>query len=192
VNEVDGFELLDDENDKLADALAAGIGMTRVGWIFTDLHVDPALKAPANVSFTRDMSDTTTVFTAGELLQAAYLQSQRPNIVSRKYCSEGNFGSKFVSVVMSGDKDNFAAPTAFQASNEAVAMAKADILAPSTTAANEMLVQLSDDTRYVPEIYYTHKNEYNKEVKSSASPSFPSDYLMCDMQAAFVSDALVL
>ena len=68
----------------------------------------------------------------------SYMQAGRPNIVGRKYCAEGQLGSKFVTVVMSGDKDNYAVPTAFQASNDCTTMAKAGILAPSTTAANEM------------------------------------------------------
>ena len=74
---MDGLELLDDENDALADAIAAGLGLTRVGWIFTDIHIDAELTAPANVQFNRDMTDTTTVFTAGELLQAAYVGMYR-------------------------------------------------------------------------------------------------------------------
>ena len=49
-------------------------------------------------------------------------------------------------------------------------------------------VKPSDADLYVPEVYYTHKNEYGKEVKSSAAPSFPSDYLMVQLTATTKKD----
>jgi hypothetical protein len=65
----------------------------------------------------------------------------------------------------------------FQATNEAMAMAAANILAPSTRESNQMYVRPSDDEVYVPEVHYSETNEYGKMVKKAAGehcPRFPA------------------
>lgn len=187
---IDGLELADDEQGALADAIAAEVGLQKVGWVITDLEADPTLPASANTKYKRFISDTTTVFTAGEVLQAAYQQVAHPNVVARKYSTSQQFGSKFVTVVVSGNEANEVAPTAFQATADAMAMAKAGILAPSTRDSNRMFVRPSDDELYVPEVYYVAENKYGKTVRTPAAPSFPSDYLHVQLEAGASNSGL--
>ncbi len=38
-----------------------------------------------------------------------------------------------------------------------------------------------DSARYVPDVFYSYKNEYGLEVKKSAKPCFPVEYLMVNV-----------
>eukprot|EP00039_Didymoeca_costata_P011689 m.165294 g.165294 ORF g.165294 m.165294 type:complete len:599 (+) comp15257_c0_seq6:396-2192(+) len=188
VGAIDGLELQDDENAKLVDKIAAALGLQKVGWVYTDLEQDGDIGEGANIRHKRFMSDTTTIFAAGEILHAALLQADHPNRIAKKYSSSSKYGSKFVTCVVSGDKDHNITPTAFQATNDGVALAKAGFLAPSTRESNKMYVRPSTKELYVPEILYEHTNEYGLNVKSPAAPEFPSDYLHVQLEASFAKD----
>jgi len=175
----DGLELRDDEHETLLDGIASKLNLQRVGWIFTDLEAEGT---KGSVRYKRFISDTTTVFSAGEVLQAALMQSTYPNMVASKYSLDGKYGSKFVTCVVSGGEDKTVQITAFQATNQATSMARAELLAPSTRAANAMYVHEASDDLYVPEVHYQTQNEYGKEVKIKAEPEFPSDYLHVQLQ----------
>jgi nuclear protein localization protein 4 homolog len=41
-----------------------------------------------------------------------------------------------------------------------------------------MRVSLSDSTKYIPDVFYKYKNEYNIMIKESAKPTFPVEYLL--------------
>lgn len=107
----EGFDLEDDPNAGLVDAIARALGLKVlvdlfgplllialfltlclllcsqqvVGAIYTDLQHAPELPPPNNVHYTRFMSDDNTVFSAMEVLNAATMQDKYPNAVSRKY-----------------------------------------------------------------------------------------------------------
>lgn len=72
------------------------LGLKPVGWIFTDLLADP--KSPGSVVYTRHAE--THFLSAEECITAASFQCKFPNPC--KYAPEGYFGSKFVTVVVSG------------------------------------------------------------------------------------------
>ena len=55
------------------------------------------------------------------------MQASYPNIVATKHSLDGKFGSKFVTCVVSGGEDKAIGITAYQATNQAVAMAKGSI-----------------------------------------------------------------
>jgi nuclear protein localization family protein 4 len=64
------------------------------------------------------------VLSAGEVLYMASLQNKYPNAVLPKFSSAGQFGSKFVTVVVSGDKDSAISLKAYQTTNQAMALTR--------------------------------------------------------------------
>lgn len=67
-----------------------------MGWIFTDLISDDA--AQGTVKHLRGIK--THFLTAHECIMAGHFQNQHPNAC--KYASTGYFGSKFVTVCVTG------------------------------------------------------------------------------------------
>ena len=90
------IRLLDDEHGKEVDDLAKALGLQKVGWIFTDLIAEDG--ALGTVKQLRGIE--THFLTAQECIMAGQLQNQHPNVC--KYSSNGNFGSKFVTVCVTG------------------------------------------------------------------------------------------
>mmetsp|Transcript_36299 Transcript_36299/g.95095 ORF Transcript_36299/g.95095 Transcript_36299/m.95095 type:complete len:609 (+) Transcript_36299:317-2143(+) len=184
----DGFDLEDDPNFPRVDAVAKALGLRVVGAAYTDLVHAPELQPPNNLACTRYMSDDNTVFTALEVLHAATMQAKYGNVVSKKYSSSGMFGSKFVTCVFSGSLDNEIQPTAYMATDDTVALVRANVLAPSATSVNEVCVAESDDTRIVPDVLYTKQNEYGRNIKRRADPVLPSDFLFVQLPAALAKE----
>lgn len=69
----------------------------QVGWIFTDLIADNA--SEGTVKQLRGIE--THFLTSQECIMAGHLQNQHPNF--SKYSSNGTFGSKFVTVCVTGE-----------------------------------------------------------------------------------------
>lgn len=90
------IKLLPDERAQEIDVLAAKLGLGKIGWIFTDLISDDA--ALGTVKHIRGIE--THFLTAQECIMAGQLQNQYPNVC--KYSSNGVFGSKFVTVCVTG------------------------------------------------------------------------------------------
>lgn len=91
------INLLPDEHEKDVDELAKKLGLTKVGWIFTDLiSEDTALGTVKHLRGSK-----THFLTAQECIMAGNLQNQHPNVC--KYSSNGYFGSKFVTVCVTGE-----------------------------------------------------------------------------------------
>ena len=79
------------------DRLASDLGLQKVGWIFTDLVAEDVRKG--TVKHLRDIN--THFLTAEECLMAGDFQNQHPSAC--RLSSTGKFGSKFVTVVCSGE-----------------------------------------------------------------------------------------
>lgn len=56
---------------------------------------------------------------------------------------------------------------------------RADLIRP-TTDPQQMLV-CQDPTRYIPEVFYVHNNEFGTQVKEAAKPTFPVEYLLVSL-----------
>ncbi|KAJ2451024.1 nuclear protein localization protein 4 [Coemansia sp. RSA 2336] len=152
------------------DAVAARCGMQMVGMIFTDLT--PA-EEPNKVLYRRHADSY--FLTSLECRLAAFMQVKYPNAC--RWARNGHFGSKFITCCVSGNQDGDIDITAWQLSNSAMAMLRADLMVPSSVP-SKMCVQKPTDTRYVPDVFYRYTNEYNLPVTANAKPAFPVEYLL--------------
>lgn len=92
------MELLPDHNNNVVQKVAADLGLQFVGWIFTDLVPDDVKKG--TVKQLRGID--THFLTAEECIMAGHFQNQYASPC--RFSPSGKFGSKFVTVVVSGRK----------------------------------------------------------------------------------------
>lgn len=155
------------------------LGLSPVGWIFTDLvSKDPKAGTVKHYRGTMD----TYFLTAQECITAAYLQNKFPNACN--LCTEGYFGSKFATVVVTGDSNNTIHFEGYQVSNQCMALVKDDILIPTHDAPEFGYIRESTGTQYVPDVFFKQKDKYGNSVTKLGRP-LPVEFLLVHMTAAF-------
>ncbi|XP_028968079.1 nuclear protein localization protein 4 homolog [Galendromus occidentalis] len=180
----DGFELLDDPNEETVDELCAKLGLRRVGWIFCDLL--PLDVQKGTVHYLRDV-DFSYLLSAQECITAAALQNKYPNPC--KLSSDGYSGSKFVTVCVTGDKNNQIHMEAYQVSNQCMALVKDDCLIPTQDAPELAWVKESTPKKFVPDVFYKTKDRYGLEVQKVARP-LPVEFLLIDLPVFSPNDSV--
>ncbi|XP_063240534.1 LOW QUALITY PROTEIN: nuclear protein localization protein 4 homolog [Bacillus rossius redtenbacheri] len=170
---VNGIDLLPDHNAAVVDDLARQLGLRRVGWIFTDLVADDVKKG--TVKYERSIESH--FLSAEECITAGHFQNQHPNPC--RFSPVGFFGSKFVTVCVTGDQSNQVHMEGYQVSNQCMALVRDDCLVP-TNVPELGYVRESSDKQYVPDVYYKEKDGYGNEVPRLARP-LPVEYLLVDV-----------
>lgn len=173
----DSIRLLPDDREQVVQQLAERLGLRRVGWIFTDLLADDVQKG--TVKHTRNIESH--FLSAQECIMAGDYQNLHPNAC--RYASSGSFGSKFVTVCVTGDKTNQVHMEGYQVSNQCMALVRDNCLLPTKDAPELGYVRESSDKQYVPDVYYKEKDSYGNEVSKIARP-LPVEYLLVDVPAS--------
>ncbi|KAG9102836.1 nuclear protein localization protein 4 [Ceratobasidium sp. 370] len=161
---------------ELAAICASGLQV--VGMVWTDLTPDEkdrtksVCKRHAGSYF----------LSAQETLFAAAVQRRHP--LASRASPSGAFGSRFVTAVLSGDKDGGITVEAYMASEQAAAMVDADMVEASVDP-GVVRVKEEGPGRYVPEVFYRYRNEYGRDVQKSARPAFPVEYLLINVTHGF-------
>ncbi|CAO1417257.1 unnamed protein product [Diamesa tonsa] len=167
-------KLLDDHNETEIQELSVALGMQRVGWIFTDL-----LNHETIAGKVKHLRGIDTLFlTAKECILAGYFQNLYPNPC--RYSSNGFFGSKFVTVCVTGDSENQIHMEGYSVSAQCMALVRDNCLLPTKDAAELGYIRESTDKQYVPDVFFKDKDQYGNEVQKLARP-LPVEYLLVDI-----------
>lgn len=180
--ELDGLTLglpWEDEPRIRTLGAAAAAPLTIVGYIFTDL--DPTPEDRTKNVYKRHPGSF--FLSSLEAIFAATMQKENPT--ASRSSPTGQFASRLVTAVLTATADGQVDVAAYQVSEQAVAMVDADMIEASVDP-GIVRVKEEDRTqgsaRYVPDVFFTYKNEYGLEVKKSAKPCFPVEYLMINVR----------
>ncbi|KAI8098053.1 NPL4 family-domain-containing protein [Gilbertella persicaria] len=176
----DGIQLADPwAEEARINAVAEACGLVKVGMIFSDLMDD----GTGSGSVVPKRHVNSYFLSSLECIFAAEMQRRHPNVC--KHSVSGNFGSKFVTCVVSGDVEGNIDVTAYQVSDTLTALNEAGIVEASRKPSVMRVKESIPHERYVPEVFYKFKNEYNVLVKQSAKPTFPVEYLLVNVTHGF-------
>ncbi|KAI0982894.1 hypothetical protein GJ496_009508 [Pomphorhynchus laevis] len=183
VSDSDSIELLEDCNVNIVDSIANKLGMIRVGWIFTDLLTAKENDGSAGpVQCVRGGDKDLHLLSAQECIMAATFQQQLPN--KCRFAQNGLYGSKFVTVVVTGDKDNNINFEGYQVSNQCTSLVRENCLVPTVDAPELACIRESSSKQYVPDVLYKQKDDFGNDVTKLARP-LPVEYLLIDVPTAF-------
>lgn len=171
----DSLKLIPDEKSGKVDEIAVALGLVKIGWIFTDLVSD----ANGQVKHFRNVN--THFLSAQECIMAAHFQNEHPNVTSKS--TSGKYGSKFVTVIVTGNTEKQVHMEGYQVSNQCMAMVRDKIIVPTKDAPELGYVIDSSAQQYVPDVIYKEKDDYGNEVTKISRP-LPVEYLLIDVPVA--------
>lgn len=149
-------------------SFSALLGLEIIGMIYTDLKDDG--KKQGTVVCKRHADSY--FMSSAECIYSSQMQSKHPT--KTHYSRTKEFGSRFVTGVVTGDMNGGIDVQCYQTSNTAMNMVRDGILEASVKP--DMMRVKSGG--YVPEVFYKYKNKYGIMVKEAAKPTFPTEYLL--------------
>jgi len=157
--------------------IAEACGLQVVGMIFTDLTPDPSDKRK-----TLCKRHGGSFFLSS--LEAAFSAREQLNHpLKTKSSSTGLFSSRLVTAVLSGTTDGDIDLACYMVSEQACAMVDADMIEATVEPGTVRIKSETEgDGRYVPDAFFTYKNEYGIQVKETAKPCFPVEYLLVNVR----------
>lgn len=170
----DSVQLAPDPREALLEELAQRLGLRRVGWIFTDLL--PLDTAAGTVQHIRGVESH--FLSAQECIMAGHYQNLHPNAC--RHASSGHYGSKFVTVCVTGDSNKQVHLEGYQVSGQCQALVRDGVLLPTRDAPELGYIRDSSDAQYVPDVYYKERDAYGNEV-GVAAKRVPVAYLLVDV-----------
>ncbi|EDV28357.1 uncharacterized protein TRIADDRAFT_63700 [Trichoplax adhaerens] len=177
-NTKNSIQLLEDAQADTVDAVAKILGLRKVGWIVTDLLPKDVHKGTVQHTRGVDMH----LMSAEECIMAAAFQNAHPNPC--KYARDKYFGSKFVTVIVSGDCNDSIDIHGYQVSNQCMSLVRDNCLVPTRDDPTLAYVRNSTNIQYVPDVFYKMKDEYNNEKLALGRP-LPVEYLLIDVPNGF-------
>jgi nuclear protein localization family protein 4 len=184
--ELDGLTLgipWEDEPRIRELAKMASTPLSIVGYIFTDLDPDPEDRTKSIYK----RHPQSFFVSSLEAIFAATVQKANPT--PSRSSPTGVFGSRIVTAILTATEDGNVDISAYQVSEQASAMVDADMIEASVEPG---IVRVKEEdrsqsaARYVPDVFFRYKNEYNLEVKKSAKPCFPVEYLLVNVRFSVV------
>ncbi|TDL28765.1 polyubiquitin-tagged protein recognition complex, Npl4 component [Rickenella mellea] len=183
--ELDGLTLglpWEDEQRIRGLAASASTPLTIVGYMFTDL--DPSEDDRTKNVYKRHPGSY--YLTCLEAIFAAHMQLHNP--MASRSSPTGSFASRLVTAVATATEEGSVDIAAYQVSEQACAMVDADMIEASVDPGIVRVKpedRSQDAARYVPDVFFRYKNEYGLEVKKSAKPAFPVEYLLVNVTHGF-------
>ncbi|CAD6571324.1 MAG: nuclear protein localization protein 4 [Tremellales sp. Tagirdzhanova-0007] len=156
-------------------------GLGVVGMIYTDLT--PSQEDVTKTVYKRHAQS----FTASslEMLLSASYQISHP--LSTRSSPNGHFSSRFITCCLTGTEEGGIDVIAWQATEQGEAMVKAGLVEASVDP-GVVRVRRAGEGEYVPEVFYSFKNEYGIQVKMPAKPTFPVEYLFVNITHGFPNE----
>lgn len=179
--ELDGLSLGPWEEEPRIREISASSStpLTVVGFIFTDL--DPTPEDRTRNIYKRHpgsffLSSLEAIFAAA---------AQKANPTPSRSSPTGSFSSRLVTAVLTATEDGQVDVSAYQVSEQATAMVEADMIEASVDPGIVRVKEedrTQESARYVPDVFFSYRNEYGLEVKKSAKPAFPVEYLLVNVR----------
>jgi hypothetical protein len=163
-------------------------GWVQVGSLYTDLADDGT--GTGHVVYRRHAG--TFFLSCAEVVFAAHAQATHPH--RTRHSPTGRHGSRYVTVVATGDASGDVHLAAYQVSLQATALVTAGVVTATVEPAVMRVVEAGptlaaattdgDDAgpAIVPEVLFRYKNEYGADVTQAARPSLPVDFLLVNVR----------
>eukprot|EP01120_Amphizonella_sp_Union-15-10_P003265 TRINITY_DN1368_c0_g2_i1.p1 TRINITY_DN1368_c0_g2~~TRINITY_DN1368_c0_g2_i1.p1 ORF type:complete len:609 (-),score=95.40 TRINITY_DN1368_c0_g2_i1:86-1912(-) len=165
-----------DPDQERVDGIAKMLNLTRLGMVWT------SLKTNEKKQIITDREDDHPL-TARECLIMANYQNKFPNVWDKAVGKK--FGSKFVSVLIHGNKEGNVDLQAYQMSDQCCDLIREDAIRPSKQDPNKFRVRKSTPEVLYPDILYRQPNEYGYTVQFKAEPTFPLLFFVVSVRHGF-------